>query len=189
MNRNNSGSSNKSFLKYIYIILSLIAVIFIISHNASSSDEIPSYSENRNQMSHKLEYEVLGESGHDGDLIKENVKSDDDSYWCSEKTGLPAWISFDLQSTKNVGSINLRTLDGCNTAPKDIVFYSSEDGSSWNQFKTLERPSKPGSAWWEAPLDVNTRYLKLEFKNNQNQTGNKGWSLYTYLYEVTIVEK
>ena len=130
---------------------------------------------------------AVGESSNEGAGYEKEVVSQTNNKWWNTKKGegFPQWITFDLEGP--IKAINFRNLDGCSTAPKDVVFYNSEsqDGP-WEEISRQSRPNRPGSAWWKAPLNSDKKFLKAEFLNNSNQTSNKEWSSYTYLYEVTV---
>ena len=132
-------------------------------------------------------YEVHEESSHEGDLVKENVLSNNNSEWKSKHIGFPAWISFKILDEQKLKTMKLRTQNGCNTAPKDMVVYTSEDSKSWVELIRVSRPQHPGSDWTDIELNVSAKFVKLEVLNNQNLTDIKDWSTYTYVYEVKFL--
>ena len=138
-------------------------------------------------MEDRIPYKVLDESSHEENFVKENVISNDNNEWKSKRgIGLPAWISFDLLVEAKIKSVMLRILDGCNTAPKDMVIYSSSVVNNWKELAKVTRPKNVD--WFEASLNTTARFIKIEFLNNQNLTANKLWSTYTYVYEVVFTK-
>lgn len=135
---------------------------------------------------------AVAESSNEGaGYEKERLSEANSSWWNTKKgAGFPQWIIFDIGS-EGMNAINFRNVNGCSTAPKDIVFYNSDsvDGP-WNEIGKYSRPKSPGGVWWQAPVESHKKYLKAEFLNNQSSAGpppsNKDWPTYTYIYEVTV---
>ncbi|MCF7818182.1 MAG: sulfatase-like hydrolase/transferase [Kiritimatiellales bacterium] len=121
-------------------------------------------------------------------------EANDKNYWASDpQKEKSAWIILDLGEKKEVGDLTLQfrqVSDKYIFATKSVTVELSDDGKNFTELSTSTAVPEEGDsyspAFWEYPVNAQTRYLRIRLGPSQH-TNIKKWAGMLELTEIRVL--